>query len=240
MTNKHQLEKNDRCEHKTLFSVTHSIMLLLQKSTNMQTHEIMSILTEQYEKIVEEYELDLNKKSAKRIISYWSNHKEEWIPQEKRIKKHITFPNTDVVLSCNISIWWHADDGVELRPGTYDKSKKKNVLIKFGPNTNIVKFNVIMPQSKLFFNSEDIGKLVLEGDLLDASEDIDELQKKDSVTPAQRKARAEQQKKEKEERYLNKILNKKANNKKLTRKEKDFLMNKGLIGEMNKLVNLER
>lgn len=192
----------------------------------MQTHEIMTVLVDQYEQMIKDHELDLNnKKSGGRWgIRGWNRQTKQWCSGETRKKKVITFPNTNVYLSCNLSINYSAEKGKE-----YNNAYSK-VIGEWEPNTNVVKVNFIMPQRKLHFTSEQIGEMMLEGEIFDSSEDIEEMKNKNSITPAEKRAKAEAQRKVREEKAklkkevklkkdLEKINKKKVDGKTLTPKE---------------------
>lgn len=228
MAKNHSIDKNKKCKNKVVFSVTQSVMLMLQKSTQLQTHEIMKILIDQYEQIMKDYELDPNDKStgAEWRSDYWGHGNKCWHGKEKRIKKHFDFPNTKVTLSCNLTVYWCAHEGYDLKPGAYNK-KPENTIVEWKSNTNVIKVNFIMPQTKLYFDAESIGEMMLEGELFDVSDDIKELKKKDTVTPAEKRAKEEAKKKAKEAKQLAKIRKKQSNGKDLTATDKRFLKNIG-------------
>ena len=180
----HRMNKDTKCEHKTYFNVTQALILTLQKTTGKMTHEIMGTLVEMYEKMIKDYELDLSNKTTG-----GSFHRgREWCTKEIRKKRTTTFPGTEIYLSCNL--------GITYQPTKYDErnnrwsTKRPDEKMHCDNNTLLVTANFFMPRRSLTFTQEQVGEMMLEGEIFDCSEDIAELQSNDSLTPATIRARA--------------------------------------------------
>lgn len=225
----HRRDKKDKCDHKTYFEVDQTMMLALQGATGKQTHEIMNEFTDIYESMIKDYELDLSKKSTGATWRYVGGYHTfgasgnyEWISKEVRRRRTKKFPGTNIYIACSVTVTYcpvNFDEWNEYHKHSWSP-KKKEMCVKAKGNTNVVKVNFIMPTRKKLLDQEAVQEILLEGEIFDTSEDLADLDFKDSVTPAEKRARAEAKKKKRAEKQIATINNKLESGKELTKQQR--------------------
>lgn len=174
------------------YELNHALLKLIQKTTNQQTHEILNYLVSEFETMIKEYSIDLSKKTATCVWrKSWDGKTGNWCHNtECRKKKSLIYPGTDITYYMSCSVFWNGTQ-------TDMWDSKKMHYVKCEPNTNFTKVVVNLPSKMLRFNETDLAMALAEGDLLDMSSDIEEVQLKSSLTPAEKEARKELRKKKK-------------------------------------------
>lgn len=152
-----------------------SMMYAIQAITDHQTHEIMTTLTDEANKLLEESKIDLT-------ISPKDNHYNNdpySYSHEKRLKKYLFYPNTKLYIGCYIM---YSDYDP---PSGYDAR---------------LKYNFKLPVTALKLNEKEFDDYITDGILCDASKDIDKPELTSSLTNEEREIR-ELQKKQKAREY---------------------------------------
>lgn len=188
MNSRHDYNKSEACKSKTYFTITQALILTLQGATGKQTHELMNELSAIQEQMLKDYEL--NPRSKKAACGEWCG---QWWNSGTSKRRTVKFPGTDVYITCNLSLDWYHRKYNEFDGYT---NKKEKDCVKCEGNTTIVKASFYMPQRKLTFTEEMLGEIMLEGEIFDASDDIEALITKDSLTPQEKRDRAEAKKAE--------------------------------------------
>lgn len=148
-----------QCDCKINYEFTESLLILFQKSSGQQTHEVLSNLEMIALKMAEDFEIDMY---TTQDLYYWS-WGSAWRQQSYNIlKKKIctAYPNTDI--TCYLEFTFRA-----------------------GVNYNKMNFNFYMPIKKINYTSEKMGEIISEGIILDSTEDLKEMKLRSHPTPQQ-------------------------------------------------------
>lgn len=157
------------CECKITYDFTESLLVLFQKASGQQTHEVLSTLEVIAMNMIKDFEIDLYTTTD---TYTWNSWRQRW--QEDAWKKTVrkiavTYPNTDI--SCYLEFTF--------RSGQTDyRSKSKS---------NSVRFNFYVPNKKITYTSERMNEVISEGIIFDATEDLKEMQLKSHKTPQELK-----------------------------------------------------
>lgn len=184
----HERNKSEACKSKTYFTVTQALLLTLQGTTGKQTHELMNELIKMQEQMLVDYELDPRSKKTT-CGEYFGD---SWHSSSVNKRRTIKFPGTSIYITCNLNLYWYHRKYDEYKDGW--TNKKEIDCIKCDGNTTVVKASFYMPQRRMTLTEEMIGELILEGEIFDASDDIEELQTKDSLTPQEKRDKVEAKK----------------------------------------------
>ena len=141
----HHDNPDPKCKHKSYFQVTQVLLLMLQKMTGKQTHEIMNDLIEIYENTLKDYEIDPNSKTA---FNNWRPH---WGPNgswawrgRKEIRRTIEIPDTNIYMNIRIN-GWYTDEPYD-EEDQWGCNKKSEDCIKVKDNTNVFEVSFYLPQ----------------------------------------------------------------------------------------------
>jgi hypothetical protein len=182
---KHSFNSNETCIHETFYELNHALVRLIQKTTNEFTHVIMNNIIAEANNMIKELQIDPNsKKSGATWGRYHYDGRYQWYRHNaKRKNKLVTYPNTDIKFNLVCSIIWH-DEYVDY---AYDPKTHKSKKIKEVENVNFITFKVFLPNKILKFSTSDMSQLLAEGDILDESVDLDEVEIKQSKPPKKKK-----------------------------------------------------
>lgn len=135
-----------------------SMMFAIQAITNHQTHEIMTTLVDETNKLLEESDIDLT-------ISPKDNHPMNNYSTEKRLKKYLFYPGTELYIGCYVLYTDYAP------PRGYDCK---------------LKYNFKLPIASLKLDEKEFDEYITDGILCDASKDIDKPELKSSLSKEER------------------------------------------------------
>jgi hypothetical protein len=189
MEKKRYSEDSDAlCQHATKYELNHALVKLIQKTTGESTHVIMNNIIAETNKMFKELDIDPNSKKAGAIWSkgWGKNSSHYWSTSYKRRNKLITYANTDISFNLIVNIHWCEDNSTYVRNpnGTYGRTD--------GPhNINEVTIKVTLPNKTLKYSTSDMSMLLAEGDILDESSDLDELDIKQSKPPRKKKTKTD-------------------------------------------------
>ena len=148
------------CECRINYHFTESLLVLFQKSSGQQTHEVLSTLETIAQQMATDFEVELY---TLQDLWYFSSWRNEWKEQNWRaVKKKIavTYPGTDI--TCYLEF-------------TFQSGKQRNA----------ISYNFYMPIKKIVYTSEKMSEINSEGIILDTTEDLKEMKLRSHPTPQQ-------------------------------------------------------
>jgi hypothetical protein len=182
---KHVTDPSEDCEASISYNLQHVLMVMIQKITGHKTHEIFNNMSTIIADMQKDFDMDFRKKT---LCREWNDIHREWTYSYrigKNKKKLVTYPGTDIkfyiVLKCEYN-----GDKVRRRWGDSHKYIHGKYVKDPKENTNYVEVSVYVPQKKIVFTEDTMAKVLMEGDLLDVSDDLEEAELKDS-TPKRKK-----------------------------------------------------
>jgi hypothetical protein len=181
----HLRDKSQACTFETEYELNHVLLLLIQKTTGQQTHEIMSNVLLEFNIMMKEHGIDLTKKTAACLMRKNWDGLCYWTGGEKRKRKYIKYLNTAIAFNISVVIRWTGNQEQVWTGDGYRKCKT---------NCNYVKIKINLPQKTIKFDDKNMSLILAEGDLLDFSDDIEDVKLKGSLTVAEKQAKEKQKK----------------------------------------------
>jgi hypothetical protein len=189
--NEHYYASDVVCSSNISWEFNHTLMLIIQKTTGQQTHEIMNTVVAELDKMTKEIGFDLNsKKSGAEWRKEWTGWREPitgkkgWDGTHKRRNRALKYPGTEITFNMVITCYYCS--------GTNTKSEWKNggwVNQLLPENCNDVTVKVTLPNKTLKFTTSDMSMILAEGDILDESSDLQDVEIKSSPTLEDKKKR---------------------------------------------------
>jgi hypothetical protein len=152
------------------YEYSQPLMYIIQKLTNKQTHEILSDLVDEADKFIIECGIDVNDETFQQSYRY---------NRTKRLKKYITFPGTDVYMGVYVGI---------SRSTHYEHDTGKMW------NCNRVEYSFKLPTKNIRLREDEYESMVLDGMLIDDSEEISKPEMTRTKTKAERDAKEAERK----------------------------------------------
>lgn len=164
------------CNSSTHYTLQQVLLILIQKITGHQTHVIFSNIELELNKMYEEFGIDI--KSKKAVLKWKTYGGGFWDGHHKTIskKKLVTYPQTDIKFYISIKVQYFShldrwDGGAYINNRYIKKTELQN-------NTNYIDVSMYVPQKRILFSETSMQEVLMEGDLLDMSDDIEELDSK--------------------------------------------------------------
>jgi hypothetical protein len=191
MKKQHEHSSDPECTHETTYELNHALVQLIQKTTSEFTHVIMNNIIAETNKMFDELSIDPNSKTAGATWQkgWGHNSKYYWYSnyQGKRKNKLVTYPNTDIRFNLIVTTTWHN----EYAEYDYDRVTGRSIVRNQKENFNKVKVKVTLPNKTLTYTTSDMSMLLAEGDILDESTAIEDLDIKQSKPPRKKKAKTD-------------------------------------------------
>jgi hypothetical protein len=182
-------DASTECVCDTTYELNHALVQLIQKTSGEQTHIIMNNIIAETNKMFKELEIDPNSKaSGANWQQVWGPHTgKEWYSgySPRRKNRLVTYPNTDIKFNLIVTLKWHN----LFQENKYENGKwtqTKNI-----KNCNEVKVKVTLPNKILKYTTGDMSMLLAEGDILDESINLDELEIQQSKPPRKKKTKTD-------------------------------------------------